>query len=468
MLSPGRLQACLDEICRRSLSSFIAKTFATVDPGATYLPNWHIDLIAEYLKAVEQGDIKRLIINMPPRALKSICISVAWPAWLLGHNPKRRILTASYSSNLSIKHSLDCRLAMQSMWYKRLFPDTLIAPDQNEKHKFVTTGRGCRIATSVGGTVTGEGGNFLILDDAISAGQAMNKAARDYANQWFDHTFASRLDDKKNGCIVVVMQRLHPDDLTAHLTGKGGWELLCLPAIAEEDSVYSMGGFHKLRKEGEPLHSEREDEALIEQAKVALGSQAYSAQYQQQPLPEEGSMIKRHWLLRYTTLPEGEMYITQSWDTAIKAASHHDASVCMTFASMEGQHYILDIQLMRVEYPALKRQVIAQAEQWKPHAVLIEDKASGQQLLQDIKLSADIPLIPIRPVKDKLTRFAAVTAMIEAGKLVLPKEAPWLAGFESEILYFPYGKHDDQIDALSQYLNWIRLNKATEYSVRVL
>lgn len=194
---------------RTDLPSFIGKVLQTVDPGAPYLPNWHIDLIAEYLEAAGRGSISRLIINMPPRALKSVCVSVAWPAWLLGHDPRSRIIAASYAATLAVKHSLDCRLVMESEWYRALFPGTQLAHDQNEKHKFMTTQRGFRFATSVGGSVTGEGGNFLIMDDPLSPMQALGEHGRAHVAAWFDHTFATRLNDKKKGVIVLVMQRLH-------------------------------------------------------------------------------------------------------------------------------------------------------------------------------------------------------------------------------------------------------------------
>lgn len=260
------------QLLARDFPTFIGKTLATVNPAATYLPNWHIDLIAEYLEAARRGDITRLIINMPPRALKSICVSVAWPAWLLGHDPRNRIMAASYSQSLSLKHSLDCRLVVGSSWYRRVFPGVALSGDQNEKHKFMTTRRGFRYATSVGGTTTGEGGNFLIIDDPLSPMQAMSAAGRSEANHWFDHTFASRLDDKKKGVIVLVMQRLHADDLTGHLLAKGGWRQLCLPAVASAMEVHDFGTVCKRRDIGELLHAARENQALIERAKIELAA----------------------------------------------------------------------------------------------------------------------------------------------------------------------------------------------------
>ena len=456
-----------NDLLLQDFSSFIGKSLQASDPGSTFMPNWHIDLIAEYLEAARRGDITRLIINMPPRALKSQCVSIAWPAWILGHDPASRIMAASYSQRLSLKHSLDCRQVIHSSWYQRLFPHTRLSREQNEKHKFATTRGGFRLATSLGGTATGEGGNVLIIDDPLSAAQATNPLWREQAKRWYDQTFSTRLNDKKKGVIVLVMQRLHADDLTAHLLAKGGFTTLSLPAIATEDTTYDIGPICYSRKRGELLHPEREDAAALARAERELGSQAFSAQYQQLPLPEQGSMLKRDWLKRHDTLPAFER-IVQSWDTAIKAQSHHDASACLTFGQSQGMSYLLDAQVMRLEYPDLKRACLSLAHQFKPHAILIEDKASGQQLLQDLQRETSLPLLAVSSHNNKVTRFAGISAMIEAGRLSLPQHAPWLAAFESELLHFPHAKHDDQVDALMHYLDFCRKNNFDKLTIRRL
>lgn len=285
-------------VLREDFCGFIGKSFSVVSPHQPYLHNWHIALIAEHLEAVRRGEISRLIINMPPRALKSICVSVAWPAWLLGHDPTMRIMAASYSQRLATKHSLDCRMVMQSRWYQQLFPQVKLAKDQNEKDKFMTRQCGMRMATSVGGTATGDGGHILIADDPINPLQAQAEREREQANEWFDHTFSTRLDDKQRGAIVVVMQRLHETDVSGHLLAKGGWEHLCLPAVAEQTQRWHIGGRGFTRKCGSLLHAKRENKTLIERAKRDLGSAQFAAQYQQNPLPAEGGMVKLEWFCR--------------------------------------------------------------------------------------------------------------------------------------------------------------------------
>ncbi|MGX6960722.1 MAG: hypothetical protein ACIPMY_05910 [Rickettsia endosymbiont of Pentastiridius leporinus] len=211
----------LNSILRQDFPSFIIKAFNTINPGAEYYPSKHINIISDYLTAVQNGDINRLIINIPPRSLKSICVSVAWTAFLLGIDPTKRIMVASYSQILSIKHSLDCRFILNSDWYKELFPNTILSKTHNQKSKFLTTANGFRFATSIGGSVTGEGGDVLIIDDPHNPTQIHSYKLRRKAIDWFEQTFVSRLNNRNKGAIILVMQRLHSDDLAGYLLNCG-------------------------------------------------------------------------------------------------------------------------------------------------------------------------------------------------------------------------------------------------------
>jgi len=450
----------LNSILRTRLAAFTRKTFTTVDPGAVYQHNWHIDLIAEYLEACTRGEIKRLIINMPPRYMKSISVSVAWPAWLLGRNPSEQIMVASFADNLAIKLSTDCRLVLQSQWYRDIFPGTVITGDQNEKRKFVTTQRGYRIATTVGSSVIGEGGNILIVDDPVNAMQALSETEREHANTWFDQAYTSRLNDKKNGVMVLVMQRLHQNDLTGHLLEKGGWEHLVIPKVAEKRTIIDFGRVKRVIEPGDVLHPARQSADDIEREKQAMGSYAFAAQCQQRPTPAEGGIFKREWFLeRYDTRREIYRSITQSWDTAHKASEINDPSVCTTWGETESGYHLLHVLVQRMEYPELKRVAINHAEAWAVDALLIEDKASGQSLIQDLRRESKLPVIAIQPQGDKVTRASVVSPTVEAGKVILPKQAQWLSDFEDEIFSFPNAAHDDQVDSVSQFLAWAK-NKA--------
>ncbi len=444
----------MDAATAQNFSLFLRRALMSTAPGVQYEHNWHIDAIAEYLRACESGAVQRLIINLPPRMLKSTLISVAWPAWLLAKNPSERIMVASYAQSLAIKHSTDCRVVMQAEWYRRIFPHTQLSHDQNEKEKFVTTARGHRIAVSVGGAAIGEGGNFLIIDDPLNPLQASQYTQREAANRWFDHTFATRLDDKRRGAIVVVMQRLHAQDLSGYLLAKGGWEHLCLPAIAPQKTVIAVGDFSYERKHGEVLHAQREPAEILERTRLELGNANFSAQYQQQPLSAESQLVKPHWFARFGKVAEG-MYV-QSWDTAMKAGATHDASACATFVMKDGMHQLVDMLEVRLEYPALKRLIVSHAARFCPEVILMEDKASGQSLLQDLRQETDLPLRACMPKGDKISRLVRVSPLLEAGKVALPQRAPWLMAFEQQLFNFPNHGHDDMVDAFSQYLNWRR------------
>ncbi len=456
---------------REDLDAFTELCFRTVNPGTPYMPNWHMRLISEYLLAAERGDIKRLIINLPPRHLKSLSVNVAWPAWLLGHNPSRRIISASYSQALAGKHSLDTRLIMRSGWYKRTFPHTRITEGQNEKEKYVTTKRGFRLATSVGGTLTGEGGNFLILDDPHNPAHMHSQTMREQTLTWYEQVFASRLDDRRNGVIVLVMQRLHEKDLTGHLLAKNsGWRHLCIPALAPtrlEYDIPNREGLSYIFHANTALHSGRDDAAMLTQLRAELGSHTFSAQYLQNPMPADDGLIKRQWL-RHSPAPPEYTSITQSWDTAIKAGAGNDYSVCTTWAEAENGYYLLDILREKLEFPQLRRAIISQAEKWKPDAILIEDKASGGSLIQDIRAESRLPVIAINPMGDKFSRLASVTPLFESGRIFLPSQHPHLQDAEAELLTFPHAAHDDITDTISQYLIWAKKRRQVSPRIRWL
>ena len=234
-------QELLRAILRTDLYAFTQKVFETVVPGVTFSRNWSTEAVTHALEKVVRGETTRLIVNIPPRHLKSICASVALPAFLLGHDPTRKVICVSYSDDLAVKFSNDCRAVMQSEWYKRTFPQTQIDRAKNTETEFRTTQRGYRLATSVGGTLTGRGGDVIIIDDPIKPQDAQSEAIRNKTIQWYENTLLSRLDDKVRGAIVLVMQRLHLDDLAGHLLEKGGFEHLCLPAIAEQPDTIALG-----------------------------------------------------------------------------------------------------------------------------------------------------------------------------------------------------------------------------------
>ena len=452
-------QNLIDAISRVDFYSFVQRIFPIVSAGSPFLPNWHLEAITYALTCVMRGEIKRLIITVPPRSLKSICASVAFPAFVLGHDPTRRIIEVSYSEGLARKHANDFRAVMRSPLYKRLFPSTRISAAKDTELEVMTTARGFRYATSVGGTLTGRGGNLLILDDPLSAQDAHSERARESLKQWYANTLLSRLDNKAEDAIIVVTQRLHVDDLVGHLREQGDWTELSLPAIAEVEQVVLLGPerYHH-RKVGELLHPEREPKWALDNLKHTMGSIDFAAQYQQEPIAAGGNLIKCSWFPIYDALPlrdVGDKTIV-SWDTAMSAGELSDYSACVVLQVKGEIAYVLDVVRERLDYPDLRRKIIEVHRRWKnytnSYALVIEDKGSGMSLIQDLKREG-IRAIPEKPIMDKVMRMNAQLARIEAGCVHLPRHAAWSEDFLRELMAFPAAKYDDQVDALSQGLD---------------
>ncbi len=446
----------LEALLRVDFRAFVHKVFTTLTPGQTYDHTWHIDAINWQLERVRRREARRLIINMPPRSLKSITASVAFPAFVLGHDPSRRIICVSYSGELAKKHSNDFRAVLESRWYRAAFPTARIGAFKNTEAEIELTARGFRLTTSVGGTLTGRGGDIIVIDDPLKPDDALSETKRTAANQWFNNTLLSRLDDKRTGAIVVVMQRVHMDDLTGFLLGQSDeWEVLSLPAIATCDEVIPISAdrtYH--RKIGEPLSPVREPIQVLEAMKLQIGGDAFSAQYQQEPAPPGGAMIKRHWISRYSELPPAadHLFTIQSWDTASKGGPDNDWSVCTTWiVAKTKKWYLVDVWRQRVDYPTLKAKVLDLAKKFDAKRILVEDTGAGISLVQELK--SQVPgIIAVKPEGDKASRMAVASAKFEAGQVFLPERAQWLPDLESELFAFPGSRHDDQCDSISQAL----------------
>jgi len=398
---------------------------------------------------------------VPPRYLKSLMGSVAFPAWCLGREPGKQILCVSYAQDLADKLARDCRRIMLSDWYQRAFPTRLSAQRQAVP-EFATTAQGCRLATSVGGVLTGRGADLIIIDDPLKPEEALSRAQRQAANEWFDHTLYSRLNDKCQGAIVLIMHRLHEDDLVGHVLAQEDWELVRFPAFAEADEIWEVetvwGPRRFTRRAGEALHPEREPPEMLEQIRRTIGEYNFAGRYQQAPSPLGGGLVKLAWLRHYTQseLPQSFDRIVQSWDTANKASELSDFSVCTSWGTKGKELYLIDVLRKRLEYPELKRAVREQYERFRPSVVLIEDKASGTQLIQELIREGLYAVTRYQPRSDKVMRMHAQTAMIENGFVRVPEKAPWLAQYLSEMTVFPNGRHDDQVDSTAQMLDWFK------------
>ncbi len=487
-------------LLRNSLRLFIRKGWPVIEPSTTYLENWHIDLIAEYLEGVTFGQIKRLLINLPPRYAKSTCVSIMWPAWVWAreafpgkpHNPAlegpgTKWVCASYADELRTAHSLQRRKLLQSDWYRERWPKPAeLISDQNVKTLFVNSSAGVMLATTMLGAGTGLGGNYIVIDDPHKTQEEPGSKEVERQVAAYGDTFATRHDDKKQGVTVIVMQRINDNDLSAHVlkTVEENYLHLKIEAEAPERRVFVFPRTGRIltREPGDLLWEQREGPLEIKRQKAVMGRWKYSAQYQQDPIPEGGAIFQREWFSHrfhrdpVTGLPLGAklLRVIQSWDTAAKKKESNDYWACTTWGLVAGEDArirMLDRTMDRMEYVEGRQKIKDQYAKWKETtAVLIEDSSSGTAIISDLRTTG-IPLLPISPAgADKEANARAVSPMFESGMILLPEGAEWADDYIESMTRFPKGQHDDDVDSTSQALNYLRRrrNGVMEYIEREL
>jgi predicted phage terminase large subunit-like protein len=461
--SPANMYA---HALRNDLCAFIHRSFLELNAQTRFLPNWHIEVLAAKLEDVRAGRCKRLIVNVPPRHLKSHAISIAFPAWLLGHDPTKQILSVTYAQDLSDNLARKSRTLMQSAFYQGVF-DTRIARGREAIADFETMDGGYRLATSIGGVLTGRGADVIVLDDPLKADDALSETRRQSVNEWYDNTLRSRLNSQENGAIIIVMQRLHADDLVAHVQQHEPWEVLSFPAIAEQDETYEFPTPYGLRRVhrmvGEILQPTLLSQSTLLAQRQAMSEYVFAAQYQQDPQPASGNIVKREWLKFYEPHDRPERFdqIIQSWDTANKDTELSNYSVCTTWGLKRRHMFLLNVYRRKLDFPALKRSVRELAQLHRSRVVMVEDNASGTSLIQELR-SENFSIIQAAPDVDgdKIMRLRAQTAKIEGGFVLFPREAPWLHAYLAELLAFPNSKYNDQVDSTVFALAWTTANRS--------
>lgn len=448
-----------------SLPEYMKAAWPIIEPSRPLVWAWSLDLILEHLAAVDSGQITRLIINVPPRSLKSSAVSIAWPTWSWTKTPWKRWIFSSYSSGLSVKHSIDRRRILESEWYLKNWGDSCrLESDQNQKAVYQNTQRGVMYATSVGGSITGMGGDVIVVDDLINPQEAESKIQRESSILFVRNTLLTRLDDKKTGAIVAIEQRTHNLDLSGTLLREGGWVHVKLPAEAPARSVvkFPLSDREIVREEGSVICEEREDKATLAKQKIAMGTRAYAAQYQQEPIATDSGHFHIGWWKRHIVLPIADTIYHWSWDTAMEDGMENDCSVGMLFAHNAYGTFLDHVVRGRWQYPELKRVMKAEWEARPAHTLLIEDCVSGKSLAQELIRSTNLPVIPVKPAGDKVFRASLCSPYVEAGRVSLKEmsegvDAPWVADFLEETSMFPQVAHDDQVDAFSQGMNFFYL-----------
>jgi predicted phage terminase large subunit-like protein len=411
----------------------------------------HHQLIISRLEAIERGEISRLMIFLPPRHGKSLIGSAIFPAWYLGRHPERHLIFATYGQELSDDSGRQVRDFIADPVHRAIFPGCSLREDSSAAHRFNTVRGGAYFAVGRGGPITGRGAHLLVIDDPLKdCAEANSETVRRALYDWYSSVAYTRL--APNGAIVLIQNRWHEDDLAGRLLANSfgdDWEVLSLPAIAEHDESF--------RREGEALWPDRF--GLLELGKIrnALGGRAWASLYQQRPAAAEGTIFKRDWWQFYrppVSAPFAQ--IVQSWDCAYKKGAENDFSACTTWGATSNGYYLIHLWKDKVEFPELRRVLGSLAEHWNPTAILVEDRASGQSLIQELKSSSVLPVIPVKVDSDKVARAQAATPLLEAGKLFLPEGASWVEDFIDELAVFPNGAHDDCVDSTTQALNFLR------------
>jgi predicted phage terminase large subunit-like protein len=474
------LRRFLTEHLAENLAAFVKKAWRVLHPSRPLIWSWHYDYLCEVLTLVKRRQLRRVIINIPPRSLKSTLVTIFFPIWVWITEPEHSFLTVSYSLDLSSEHSVIRRLLLQSAWYQRLFGDRFrLAGDRNQVAQFMNDKRGQMVASSVGATVMGRGCDTAILDDPVSADGALSDAERSGANNWIDTTLRSRLNDPASGAIIVVQQRLHQMDPTGFLKDQEPkvWTDVRIPLEAEEDETWTfpISGRVVQRKKGEILMPERFPPEIVEQLRSRR--LVYAGQYQQNPAPIEGNIIKRSEIRYYggidprtgqpdEKLPESFDRTILSVDCAFKDTATSDFVAIAVIGIKGRKRYILNVVNKHLDAAATEAEIRRQRDAHRPVcATVVEGKANGPAVIQRLKVN--VPGVQeVNPQGGKTARMFAAAAEWQAGDWHVDRNAAWTEPFVEQITMFPNAKHDDMADAMSQAAAW--LLQTPMHTVRVI
>jgi len=453
-------------MARTELEVFVQIVFFILNPSEALDHGWYLRAMVRALEDVEAGVTRRLQITVPPRHLKSIMVNVAFPAWLMGRDPTTKVICVSYAQDLAALHARAFRKVVTSPEYAAVFPKTAASIARQTDTEVATDQGGFRFATSLGGTVTGVGADIIIIDDLMKAADAAYSEARIKAKRFVDETLMSRLNDKRNGKVVAIQQRLHEDDIAAHLNEKGNFRHLDLPAIAVRDEIFPLTRNRThARRIGDLLSPIREPQSTLDEIKRDMGPRAFEAQYQQNPTPADGDYVKWEKIARYDDAPHRTALrkVVHSWDCAASPAPGADYSVGTVWGFDGRSWLLLDVIRVRLDYPDLLARVRSERTRWKADVIVVEKASNGIALLQDLtrdfrglsdpihhattcqRLKADARL-------PKAERLFAAMDRLYSGLARFPREAPWLEDVRREMMSFPNGRYDDQVDSISQFL----------------
>jgi predicted phage terminase large subunit-like protein len=478
---PWTYQEIQAELARRSLAEFVRQSWHVIEPGTPLKWGWALDAICDHVQALVENRLgkQNLVANVPPGSMKSTIVSVCLPAWIWiqdharkpGLGPGWRGIFTSGSDEIAQRDSLRCRDIVVGEWYQNAFkPDWELTKDQNTKHLFKNTMGGWRRAMSAGARITGSRGDALIVDDPNDAQEIYSRAHRESIITWWDQAAVNRLNDLAVGKRILIQQRLHEDDLTGHVTRKNRaiWDCLVIrqeyenPKPDDLDCIPTgLCWADPRRSEGELFFPDRFPLSVVDEEKVAKGPSGYAGQHQQRPAPASGLIFKTGFVQTFHPAHHPKYSrVVISLDTAFKDGEENDYSVATVWGEWDAGFDCLARWKDKVGFPSLKTEVKALADAWRPHglsAILVEDKASGQSLIQELKQSTTLPIVAIKVDRDKIARAHAVVPLWEAGKVRVPDGAAWVRDFLDQLYGFPRQAHDDDVDSMTQALNYLNL-----------
>ena len=454
------LKAMEKAICEKSFYEFFVRAFKIAEPAVPLSINFHHKYLCDVLQAeaerIKEGreKDKDIIINIPFRSTKSLLVTVMFPAWCWAVYPKMRFITASYSAEISIEHATKSRDIVQSEWYQSHWGETFhIKKDQNLKARYENNFLGSRRATSVGGSVTGQGGDIIIVDDPTSPKNAASEIERDNANEWYKSTLYSRLNEPTKGVRIIIMQRVHEDDLSGYLlyNSPDKHRHICIPAELSDDlKPKSLSKFY----EDGLFWKERFSQVILDDYKSALGSYGYAGQLQQRPTPADSGMLQKDWFKIDREKKEG--IVNFVIDPAYTASSKNDPSALMAYVYEGKTWQITEVQNVRLEFPDLVKHIVRFVKKngyTSNSKIFVEPKASGKSIVQTLIRETGLNIKEDKPpTKDKVARVQDISASIETGRVSLLKGG-WNEEFLLQCQQFPAAKHDDMVDCLVMALN---------------
>jgi len=449
------------KLCELSFYEFFQRAWHIVEPSIKLSTNWHHKYLCDVLQEeceriiANKPKTRDIIINIPFRATKSILVTVMFPVWCWIKNPKLRFITASYSADLSIEHSTRSRDIINSDWFKERWGELFhIKKDQNLKSRYENNFLGVRRATSVGGTVTGQGGDFLIVDDPVSPQHAASEIERENANEWYRTTFYSRLNNPHTGIRIIIMQRIHDNDLSGFLLYGGEsrikYQHICIPAeISNDVKPKKLESFYD---EDGLFWSDRFSRTILDDYKQALGSYGYAGQLMQTPTPLNSGMIKSEWIkIDQYKIVDDNTVVNFVIDPAYTSNEKNDPSALLAYTFKDNKWQIIDCVNVYKEFPELVRfipQWVTKNGYSNRSRIYVEPKASGKSIVQTLQKETGLNVREDKPPsKDKVARVQDISASLESGRVSLLR-GKWNEEFVQQLVKFPSAKHDDMVDCL--------------------